>query len=460
MPRPRVLCSDVMTVTSSAVFGLVFLALSVLATLTMYRFWGYDYDKERRKSACPRWKMNIHRLIGLAYVVLYVLFMIEMVPRLWTYQVEFPARTVAHICLGISIGVILFVKIAILRWFRHFEEWMPVLGTLLMLFSFLLVGLSVPFVLKERALAAGTLGAGAFSAESQDRVASLLPEAGFPDHADLGELATERRLRAGRQVLLNQCVYCHDLKTAIESPKTPAAWLRTVERMAEKPTLGPTISEREQHDVTAYLIAITPNLQRSEKARRHATDERVRAREAAEAVLPLHGPEPAEADPAPSADEAEESSEDDEKDDGAGESATPSEPDRSKPSTPEATDPDRDGGDAGDEAPGAGESREVDEHGDGEAERAEDPAEADPDDPEADAASEREAQEQRLAEAEATFESKCALCHGLDEVHTAPPASRSEARDLIHRMVDHGMSASEHELTLIEEHLVRSFVQE
>jgi hypothetical protein len=142
-----------MPISVSAVLGVVFLALAFVSTFMMFKFWGYPYDKERRKSECPQWKMNIHRGVGYAYGIIYLVMMAQMVPRLWEYQVEFPARTVAHIMLGFTIGVILILKISILRWFRHFEEWMPVLGVALLTCTVLLSGLSLPFVFREQVLA-------------------------------------------------------------------------------------------------------------------------------------------------------------------------------------------------------------------------------------------------------------------------------------------------------------------
>jgi mono/diheme cytochrome c family protein len=419
-----------MTMMVSASLGVVFLVLSVLATFTMYKFWGYAYDKERRLSACPRWKMNIHRALGYAYVLLYVIFMIEMLPRLWAYQVEFPARTVAHISLGITIGVILLVKISILRFFRHFEEWMPALGTLLMLCTFLLIGLSVPFMLKERALAAGAVGGGAFSAESRARVAALLPEAGLPEEVKLEALSTERSLRAGRRVLLNQCVYCHDLKTAIASPRTPSAWLRTVRRMAEKPTLGAPITEPEQHQVTAYLVAITPDLQRSERERRQETLARDEDRRLVEEALPAHGPARPDAGVEEDSPEVEDPAE--EMAPAPERRRRPAPAPRQEATAPPAAAP-SDAGPAEPPAHDAGVAAPPPE----------------PEQPERDA--------QREAAAAAAFERHCALCHGVDEVHAAAPSSVGEIREVIHRMVGYGMSASERELRLIEEHMVRLY---
>ena len=110
-----------MHITYSSSLGILFLVLALAATFTMFHFWGYPYDDVKKKSSCPQWKMNIHRGLGFAYIIVYVLMMTEMVPRLWEYQVEFPARTVAHTILGTAIGVILILKVSILRFFRHFE---------------------------------------------------------------------------------------------------------------------------------------------------------------------------------------------------------------------------------------------------------------------------------------------------------------------------------------------------
>jgi len=251
-----------MTVWITTILGVVFLALAIASTYLMFKLWGYPFDKEKRKSEAPRWQMNLHRGIGYAYAIIYVIMMVKMVPRLWQYQIEFPPRTVAHIMLGVSIGVILVIKISIIRWFRHFEEWMPTLGVSLLLCTVLLTALSVPNVLKERTLAASV------SVKSQARIERLLTRLDLPEEPNAAQLASPPWLTAGRDVLLDECVFCHDLKTAIARPRPPGDWLRTVRRMQDKPTLGPIIDDREALAVTAYLVAITPDLQRSAREKR------------------------------------------------------------------------------------------------------------------------------------------------------------------------------------------------
>ena len=263
-----------------AKLGLIFLGLGLSATFLMYWLWGFPFDKATRTSAAPKPLMYTHRVLGYLFVANYLAIMWHMVPRLWTYQVEFPARTVAHIVLGITVGFLLLVKISIMRFFRHFEEWMPYLGTAIMLCTVLLLGLSVPFVFQEKALAEAAVGGSVYSGENAERVARLLPMAGLPKEAPLDTLATAEGLRKGRAVLLSKCVKCHDLKTILDRPRTPSNWYRTVERMAEKPALFDPIEADQQWHVTAYLVAITPDLQRSAKQIREIEEEKKETMEA------------------------------------------------------------------------------------------------------------------------------------------------------------------------------------
>ena len=275
-----------MSTSTSAILGLVFLGLGNASVFLMYKLWGYPFDKETRTSTAPPLLVLVHRLIGYAYVILYVFMMWHMVPRLWNYQIELPPRTVAHLMLGITIGVLLLVKITILRFFRHFEEAMPYIGTTLLLCTYLLIALSVPFTLQERFLRTGTHVSGdVFSEASVQRVHGLLETAGLPDEAPLDKLASRRKLREGQEVLLKKCVQCHDLRTILARPRTPPDWVRTVNRMAIKPVIGERITEEDEWTVSTYLIAITPDLQNSAKVQRRQRMQASKAQVALQAAF-------------------------------------------------------------------------------------------------------------------------------------------------------------------------------
>ncbi|MBN2291267.1 MAG: cytochrome c, partial [Pirellulales bacterium] len=101
-----------------------------------------------------------------------------------------------------------------------------------------------------------------FTAENQERVRTLLAQ------TDLDEAGCERfssldSLRAGQRVLRQECVSCHDLRTVLAKPRTPQRWRQTVSRMADRASLLDPFDEEQQWQVTAYLIALSPELQQS-----------------------------------------------------------------------------------------------------------------------------------------------------------------------------------------------------
>ena len=119
---------------ANAILGLVFVGLGLAGTLLMYKLWGYPYDEERFENAAPRPPKLLHRVIGYCYLGIYVYLVSQMAPRLWTYEVELPARTVTHAVFGMAIGALLLVKIAIVRFFKHLEgKLVPFLGTTLLI---------------------------------------------------------------------------------------------------------------------------------------------------------------------------------------------------------------------------------------------------------------------------------------------------------------------------------------
>jgi mono/diheme cytochrome c family protein len=248
---------------TNAILGTLFLLLAFGTVFLMYRLWGYPFDKVKHKSAAPPGLMRLHRMMGYAYFLIYIVLMAQMIPRLWTYQVEFPARTVVHIVCGILIGMVLILKLSILRFFRHFEEWMPALGTSLLVLTVVLTSLSIPFTVRAQGLDGRT-----FSPANLDRVKALLPEAGFGPEVKLESLATVAALDSGRQAMVSECATCHDLRTVLLRPRTPSDWLQTVSRMAEKPNPTRLVSVLEQQRIVAYLIAITPDLQSSAQVKR------------------------------------------------------------------------------------------------------------------------------------------------------------------------------------------------
>ena len=251
----------------NAVLGIAFIVLAFAGTILMYWLWGFPYDHEKFKSEAPLSLRMLHRFIGYLYVIIYIILMWQMVPRLWNYQIEFPARTVIHLSFGFLIGIVLLLKILVVRFFKHLESRLaPFFGTLLMISTILLTGLSVPMAFKEYQLRKSVAGGEIFSDQNIKRIERLVSEAGFAEDVPLMDLSKIEFLLKGRKVLLRKCVQCHDLRLVLIKPRTPANWVSTVKRMSDR-TVAEPIFKEEQWWVTAYLIALSPELHRGFKTK-------------------------------------------------------------------------------------------------------------------------------------------------------------------------------------------------
>lgn len=265
----------------NAILGGAFLVLALFLTFLMFYLWKFPFDKKLHRSSAPRPLMNLHRVLGWVFVAIYVVLMWDMVPRLWSYQVELPARTVFHLTLGIAVGAILIVKIMVVRFFKHMESTLaPLLGTALLICTLLLTGLALPYAAREAYLRATAQDGENFTQDRLDRVTTFLPLIGFDDEAGLSVLASSEGLAAGRAVLTHKCTQCHDLRTILVRPRTPQDWHNTVVRMANRSTVLTPITESDQWAVTAYLIAISPTLREAVSDGRLASIENTQTRAA------------------------------------------------------------------------------------------------------------------------------------------------------------------------------------
>lgn len=77
------------------------------------------------------------------------------------------------------------------------------------------------------------------------------------------------------------------MRTILAKPRSGPGWYNVVLRMAEKPIImGDPLDERDLPVVTAYLVAITPDMQQSAKVRMKAINDQAE-RAAGVAVMPV-----------------------------------------------------------------------------------------------------------------------------------------------------------------------------
>ena len=88
-------------------------------------------------------------------------------------------------------------------------------------------------------------------------------------------------------MLTRKCTVCHDMRTILAKPRSGPGWYNVVLRMAEKPIImGDSLHERDIAVVTAYLVAITPDMQQSAKVRSKAQSDQAE-RAAGVAEMPM-----------------------------------------------------------------------------------------------------------------------------------------------------------------------------
>jgi cytochrome c2 len=114
---------------------------------------------------------------------------------------------------------------------------------------------------------------------NRQRAAKLLAQIDL-DAASCARLTTPAALRAGQRVLRQECIYCHDLRTVLAKPRTPENWRQTVQRMADLTTVLRPIDQESQLLVTAYLIALSPDLQQWVRQLRQEQHRQSEARQA------------------------------------------------------------------------------------------------------------------------------------------------------------------------------------
>jgi len=288
----------ILTTLGNSILGTMLFALAAVLTFLMFYVWKFPYDHEKTHSFAPPVSILTHRILGYLYIVIYLYIMWSMVPRLWSYQIELPARTVVHLTLGILIGALLVIKLVIVRYFKHMEARLaPILGSGLFICTFLLIALVLPFSLREVYLENAALGDTAMVESRIKRVRELLPTTGLTDNNLLDDISSKKGLIAGRRILTAKCVQCHDLRTVLARPRTPEAWRQTVSRMANRSTILNPITEDDQWFVTAYLIAVSPTLQETLKQRRRMQESTIRSQQNMQLVAKTRAVEDANYDP-------------------------------------------------------------------------------------------------------------------------------------------------------------------
>lgn len=219
-----------MTLQTTIWLGLAMATIAIVNAGLMAWLWRFPMQPDptgrdpNGVSTAPRSWTNVHRLLGYVFVLTYAALLIEMVPRIWEFRVA-NAISIFHGALGILIGALLIVKIAIIRRFQRFGNRLPWIGGTLAVTTVIVAALGVVpawIVLRPRA----TLT------------------------ADLAR---------GRDVVSNKCNQCHGASTIAGEREDARKWDRITREMQRFSRTIPgkePISDEERLLAAAYLTHV------------------------------------------------------------------------------------------------------------------------------------------------------------------------------------------------------------
>jgi mono/diheme cytochrome c family protein len=218
-----------MTMQTTIWLGVAMAAIAVVNTGLMAWLWRFPMQPDptgrdpNGVSTAPRSWTNVHRALGYVFAVTYAVLLVEMVPRAWEFRAA-TAVSVLHGVLGCLVGVLLVVKIAIIRRFQRFGNRLPWIGG---------------------ALAASTVIVAALGIVPAWQV--LRP--GAPLSADLAQ---------GREVVSRKCNQCHGASMIAGEREDARKWERLTREMQRFSRTIPgkePIADDERALATAFLIA-------------------------------------------------------------------------------------------------------------------------------------------------------------------------------------------------------------
>jgi mono/diheme cytochrome c family protein len=210
--------------------GLAMAVIAVINALLMAWLWRFPMapDPTRRDphgvSTAPRSWTNVHRALGYTFVLIYVVLLVEMVPRLWEFR-ETSVVTIIHALLGGIVGVLLVVKIAIIRFFRSLGGNLPWIG--------------------------GSLAAAAVVMNGVALVPIWVLLQPFTP--------TTPELAAGRDAVVANCFQCHGASIITREREDARGWDRETQRMQRfsNRMMGKRpIPEQERLLIVSYLAAV------------------------------------------------------------------------------------------------------------------------------------------------------------------------------------------------------------
>jgi mono/diheme cytochrome c family protein len=236
----------------ATVLGFAMAALGAGAALGMW----YAYRKKGGSGPSRRLLNLGHRITGYAFAAVYVAAMAMMLPRVIDSVGSFSVALIGHIVAAVLVGVVLVVKVLVLRTAPKKRRLLPWLGGALAVLALAVMyqPIALALTMKRDTAAAST-------PENKARaVAALSQVEGFEGH-DVAAIVEYAASDRGIVAFRSDCGQCHTVELTLRKHKTAGKWWETVEEMAEKAEEDDDarkIDEESARLIAAWLVLVRP----------------------------------------------------------------------------------------------------------------------------------------------------------------------------------------------------------
>lgn len=164
--------------------GLIFFTAALGASLSMLTLMGRPNRKMK-----PSLLKILHKING--YIFLLLLLVISYVCIKYVAGVgdRLPPRAISHSVLALFLLVIFFIKISIVRFFKQFLKFVPVLGIIVLSLAFVVTATSAGFYLLR----------------SNNSFTESIDDSTIP----INSLELESSAEKGKVLFQNKCSFCH-----------------------------------------------------------------------------------------------------------------------------------------------------------------------------------------------------------------------------------------------------------
>ncbi|GAB4483433.1 MAG: hypothetical protein OHK006_04360 [Thermodesulfovibrionales bacterium] len=178
-----------------SLLSLALLVLSGIAVYTMFEVFG----RQAKRFSADALK-RIHRLNGFLYIALFLAVSWLCVGYIAATRAELSSRASLHVVLGISIVMLICLKVLFVRFYRKYYAYAQAVGVLIAVLTFVTTGISAGYYLTVSRF--GTHSITSPVSEKIAETAAAAPGAGVRTDG--------QSIARGKALYESKCYFCHD----------------------------------------------------------------------------------------------------------------------------------------------------------------------------------------------------------------------------------------------------------